>query len=101
MPKAPELLGKATGALVLAGALPLTAVASLVEKVESAEPRRAYVVASLKAVKNKGSDAQLQQLVAASDFKAGKALEHDPSFDGDMPSPAELLKSVGLGSVPV
>jgi hypothetical protein len=33
VPKAPELLGKAVGALALAGALPLTAITDLVETV--------------------------------------------------------------------
>jgi hypothetical protein len=69
--------------------------------VESAEPRRNFAVAALKHVKNKGSDAQLQQLVASSSFTAGKVLAHDAALDGELPAPAELLKSVGLGAVPV
>jgi hypothetical protein len=69
--------------------------------VESAEPRRLFAIAALKHVKNKGSDAQLQQLVADSSFTAGKVLAHDAEFDGDLPAAAELLKSVGLGAVPV
>ena len=50
-PLAPKLIGGIVGLALAKGALPMTAVPELASPIESAEPRRAFVIETLKRFK--------------------------------------------------
>ena len=97
IPAAPRLLGRLLGAAAAGGLLGLDWAAKAVGEVESAEPRRGFAAAMLRAVQEAGGDERLQQLVAEAKLDLPKLLVSDPEFDGEMPSPAEFLQQQGLG----
>lgn len=97
IPAAPRLLGRLLGAAAAGGLLGLDWAAKAVSNVESAEPRRGYVAAALKAVQEAGGDERLQQEVADAKLDLPALLAHDDEFDGPMPTPAEFLQQQGLG----
>lgn len=98
IPAAPRLLGRLLGAAAAGGLLGLDWAAKAVGGVESAEPRRGFVAATLRAVQDAGGDDKLQQLVGEAGLDLPKLLEADPEFDGaDVLPPAEFLRQQGLG----
>jgi translation initiation factor 4G len=97
IPAAPRLLGRLLGAAAFGGLLGLDWAAEAVRSCESAEPRRAFVAAALKAVEEAGGDERLLVLVKEAALDLPALLAHDPEFDGDMPAPQEFLRSQGLG----
>jgi len=111
VPKAPGLLGGLLGAALGAGlgpgapptpALSLADLTSLVAPIESAEPRRALIAATLKAAAAAlGGVDKLAAAASAAGWAAGPTLVFDVEFDGEMEGAAEFLAGAGLGAVPV
>lgn len=98
IPSAPRLLGRLLGAAAAGGLLGLDWPAARGGAVESAEPRRAFLAAALRAVQEAGGDDRLQQLVAEAKLDLQQLLASDPEFDpADLPPPAEFLRQQGLG----
>ena len=98
VPAAPRLLGRLLGSAAASGLLGLDWVAKAVSKVESAEPRRAYVAAALRTVQEAGGDDALRAAVADARLDLPDVLKAD-EFDGPLPPVDEFLQQQGLGAV--
>lgn len=98
-PSATRILGRTLGLAAADGLVGLDVVVGQAEGTESAEPRRAFIAAALRAAKEKNGADGLTKLCTG--LKFGAALEHDPEFDGELPSAAEFLDSQGLQGVPL
>ena len=98
VPKAPALLGAAIGAALAGGAIDGSALASLLEGVESVDAKRDVVASALAAVaKSDGGDAAVAAAASAADLPA--LLQADPEFDPpDTPSVESFLKGKGLAA---
>jgi translation initiation factor 4G len=103
VPRAPDLLGAFAGACAAAGVagVGFADFAAMLEKVESAGPRRRFVASALKAAKGGelggGKKGDVAALAPAS-AGLGKLLEAD-ELDGELPSVADFMKAEGLADV--
>lgn len=93
---APFVLGRTIGAGAALGALNLAVLADVAGEVESAEPRREVVAATLCALRDAAPEASLKSKVDEAGLKLEELLAHDAEFDGDLPAPAQFLKEQGL-----
>lgn len=99
IPAAPRLLGRLLGAAAAGGLLGLDWVAGAVAPCESAEPRRAFLAAALKAAQEAGGDERVAALCQEGKLDLQQLLAFDPEFDGDMPPAADFLQQQGLGAL--
>lgn len=101
IPSAPRLLGHLLGSVAAGGLVSLGEVGRQASSIESAEPRRAFVAAALKAVQETSGSAKLTQLCKDSALDGNALLAADPEFDPDLPDVATFLKQQGLQAVPL
>lgn len=99
IPSAPRLLGRLLGAAAAGGLLGLDWVAGAASGCESAEPRRAYVAAVLKAVAEAGGEEQLVAACGEAKLDLASLLAFDAEFDGDLEAPADFLRAQGLPAI--
>jgi translation initiation factor 4G len=97
IPAAPRLLGRLLGAAAAGGLLDLAWVAGAVAACESAEPRRGFLAAALKAAAEAAGDERLVALVKGAGLDLPKLLASEDEFDGPLPAPADFLREQGLG----
>ncbi len=99
VPSAPAVLGRALGGAAAAGLLSLAPVAEQAAGVESAEPRRAFVAAALRAVQAAGGDEAMLEAVAEGGVDVGKLFAHEEEFEGHLPPAAAFAEAEGLGAL--
>jgi hypothetical protein len=101
VPLSASILGSALAVVIAAGALPLSALEGLLEKVESVGPKRKLILHLMKKLAGELGQDGAAQMVKESGMAMGVLLDADAEIDPGMPSVFDWVKVEGLEWLPL
>lgn len=101
VPLSPQILGLALAAIFSAGAMQLSSLEGLLEKVESCEPKRRLVASLMPQLADELGKDGAAQMVKESGLAMGVLLDADSDLEPGVPSVFDFVKVQGIDWVPL